>query len=79
MKSNALLNFNTLKKVVLSILKLAQGFYGDSFSKNRIRKRISYGFSKEIDNIFKAISFLISKNKTNWSFCVIKTIYFLLH
>lgn len=65
MKSNALLNFNTLKKVVLSILKLVQGFYGESFSKNRIRKRISYGFSKEIDKIFKAISFLISKKKTN--------------
>lgn len=65
MKSNALLNFNTLKKVVLSILKLVQGFYGNSFSKNRIRKRISYGFSNEIDNIFKAISFLISKKKAN--------------
>ncbi len=65
MKSNALLNFNTLKKVVLSTLELVQEFYGDSFSKNRIRKRISYGFSNETDNIFKAISFLISKKKTN--------------
>ena len=46
MKSNALLNFNTLKKVVLSILKLVQGFYGNHFSKNSIRPRISYGFSK---------------------------------
>lgn len=65
MKSNALLNFNTLKKVVLSTLELVQEFYGDSFSKNRIRKRISYGFSNEADNIFKAISLLISKKKTN--------------
>ncbi len=65
MKTNTLLNFDTLKKVVLSILKLVQGFYGEIFSKNRIRKKISYGFSNEIDNIFKAISFLISKKKTN--------------
>ena len=35
-RSNALLNFNTLKKVVLSILKLVQGFYGEHFSKNSI-------------------------------------------
>ncbi len=60
-KSNALLNFNILKKVVLSILKLVQGFYGEHFSKNRIRKRLSYGFNKEIDSIFKSISFLITK------------------
>lgn len=62
MKSNALLNFNILKKVVLSILKLVQGFYGPHFSKNSIRQRISYGFGKEIENIFKAISYL-SRNK----------------
>lgn len=61
MKSNALLNFNTLKKVVLSTLKLVQGFYGNHFSKNSIRQRISYGFSKEIDSIFKCISYLITK------------------
>lgn len=61
MKSNALLNFNTLKKVVLSILKLVQGFYGKHFSKNSIRQRISYGFNKEIDSIFKSISYLINK------------------
>lgn len=61
MKSNALLNFNTLKKVVLSILKLVQRFYGNHFSKNSIRQRISYGFSKEIDSIFKSISYLITK------------------
>ncbi len=63
MKSNALLNFNTLKKVVLSILKLVQGFYGEHFSKNRIRKRISYCFNKEIDNIFKSLSFLVNNKK----------------
>ena len=63
MKSNALLNFNTLKKVVLSILKLVQGFYGEHFSKNSIRQRISYGFNKEIDNIFKSISFLITNKR----------------
>lgn len=61
MKSNALLNFNILKKVVLSILKLAQGCYGNHFSKNSIRQRISYGFGKEIDSIFKSISYLITK------------------
>ena len=65
MKSNALLNFNTLKKVVLSILKLVQGFYGDHFSKNSIRQRISYGFSKEVDNIFKSISYLLTHKKDN--------------
>lgn len=63
MNSVALLNFNTLKKVVLSILKLVQGFYGNHFSKNRIRKRISYCFSKEIDNIFKSLSFLVNNRK----------------
>ena len=62
-KSNALLNFNTLKKVVLSILKLVQGFYGEHFSKNSIRQRISYGFAKEIDSIFKSISFLITNKR----------------
>ena len=60
-RSNALLNFNTLKKVVLSILKLVQGFYGEHFSKNSIRQRISYGFGKEIESIFKSISYLITK------------------
>ncbi len=63
MKSNALLNFNTLKKVVLSILKLVQGFYGPHYSKNKIRQRISYGFDKEISSIFKSISYLITKKK----------------
>ncbi len=63
MASNALLNLNILKKVVLSILKLIQGFYGDHFSKKRIRQRISYGFSKEIDNVFKSISYLISQKR----------------
>ncbi len=62
-KSNALLNFNTLKKVVLSILKLVQGFYGEHYSKNKIRQRISYGFNKEINSIFKSISYLITNKK----------------
>ena len=63
MRSNALLNFNTLKKMVLSILKLVQGFYGNHFSKKSIRQRISYDFGKEIDYLFKAISFLIADKK----------------
>ncbi len=63
MKSNALLNFNTLKKVVLSILKLVQGCYGPHYSKNKIRQRISYGFDKEISSIFKSISYLITNKK----------------
>ena len=46
---------------VLSILKLVQGFYGEHFSKNSIRQRISYGFGKEIESIFKSISYLITK------------------
>ena len=31
-KLNTLLNFNTLKKVALSILKLVQGFYMTNFT-----------------------------------------------
>lgn len=62
-KSNALMNLNTLKKSVNSILKLVQGFYGENFSKQRIRKRIAWNFSKEIDNIFKAITYLVQNKR----------------
>lgn len=61
-RSNALLNLNTLKKGVNSILKLVQGFYGANYSKQNIRKRIAWGFKTEIDNMFKSIAYLV-KNK----------------
>ena len=62
-KSKALFNLNTIKKGVNSLLKLVQGFYGAHYSKQNIRKRISWGFRKEIDNMFKCISYLVQNKR----------------
>ncbi len=63
MKGTALLNFNTLKKAVLSVLKFVQGCYSKHSSKNSIRQRLSYDFGKGIEFIFKSMSYLITQKK----------------